>query len=98
MTIDRTKTIGGSDVAAILGLSPWRSPLDVWREKTLGEADQRDTPAMQAGVRFEPVILGRYLATNDRWRATASPEPTARRERAGDPREDGRRRSCAGIP
>jgi hypothetical protein len=41
--IDRTKTIGGSDVAAILGLSPWRSPLDVWREKTLGEADQRDT-------------------------------------------------------
>ena len=55
-TIDRTTTIGGSDVAAILGLSPWRSPLDVWREKALGEPDDRDTPAMQAGGRM---ALGR---------------------------------------
>jgi len=85
VTIDRTKTIGGSDVAAILGPSPWRSPLDVWREKTLGEADQRDTPAMQAGVRFEPVILGRYLKSNDRWRATASPEPIIRDWRRASP-------------
>ena len=84
-TIDRTTTIGGSDVAAILGLSPWRSPLDVWREKALGEADDRDTPAMRAGVRFEPVILGRYLTTNDRWRATASPEPIVKGWRRASP-------------
>lgn len=30
----RKSGIGGSDVAAILGLSPWRSPLDVWYDKT----------------------------------------------------------------
>lgn len=85
MTIDRTKTIGGSDVAAIMGLSPWRSPLDVWREKALGEADERDTPAMRAGVRFEPIILGRYLRANDRWTATASPEPIIRDWRRASP-------------
>ena len=30
----RKSGIGGSDVAAILGLSPWRSPLDVYYDKT----------------------------------------------------------------
>jgi putative phage-type endonuclease len=30
----RTLGIGGSDAAAILGLSPWRTPMDVWLEKT----------------------------------------------------------------
>ena len=31
--IDRTKYIGGSDVAGILGISPWRTPLDVYLDK-----------------------------------------------------------------
>ena len=26
--------LGGSDMAAVLGLSPWRSPIDVWLDKT----------------------------------------------------------------
>ena len=34
---DRRKSIGGSDIAAILGLSPWRTPVDVWLEKTSEE-------------------------------------------------------------
>lgn len=33
-TIDRTKFIGGSDVAGIMGLSRWKTPLSVWAEKT----------------------------------------------------------------
>jgi putative phage-type endonuclease len=32
--IARRKGIGGSDAAAILGISPWRTPIDVWLEKT----------------------------------------------------------------
>jgi len=59
--MDRTKTIGGSDVAAILGLSPWRTPLDVWREKALGELDDRTSDAMGAGLRFESPILEHFL-------------------------------------
>jgi putative phage-type endonuclease len=61
VTLDRTKSIGGSDVAAILGLSPWRTPLDVWREKALGELDARTSDAMEAGLRFEYPILMRFL-------------------------------------
>lgn len=30
----RSKGLGGSDVAALLGLSPWKSPVDLWAEKT----------------------------------------------------------------
>lgn len=30
----RRSFIGASDVPAVLGLSPWRTPLDVWAEKT----------------------------------------------------------------
>ena len=59
--LDRTKSVGGSDVAAILGLSPWRTPLDVWREKCLGERDERDTPAMRAGVKFEAAIIAQMM-------------------------------------
>ena len=31
--LERKKSIGGSDVAAILGLSPWKTPGDVYLEK-----------------------------------------------------------------
>jgi putative phage-type endonuclease len=61
VTLDRTKSIGGSDVAAILGLSPWRTPLDVWREKALGQLDDKSSDAMEAGLRFEDPILMRFL-------------------------------------
>lgn len=30
----RRKGLGGSDIAPILGLSPWTSPLQTWRRKT----------------------------------------------------------------
>ena len=29
----RKQGIGGSDIAAVCGLSPWRSPLDVYYDK-----------------------------------------------------------------
>lgn len=72
-TIDRTKTVGGSDVAAILGLSPWSTPLDVWREKAL---DERDTPAMRAGLRLEQAILNAWAETHRTHEVLAAPGPT----------------------
>jgi putative phage-type endonuclease len=57
---ERRKGIGGSDVAAILGLSKWRTPLDVYLDKT----GQLDAPAesepMLWGKLLEPVILGEF--------------------------------------
>jgi putative phage-type endonuclease len=77
VTLDRTKSIGGSDVAAILGLSPWRTPLDVWREKALGELDDKTSDAMEAGLRFEDPILMRFL--NDQVEMTGKQATLERR-------------------
>ena len=32
--LERTKGIGGSDVATVLGLNPYKTPLSLWEEKT----------------------------------------------------------------
>ena len=59
----RTKGVGGSDVAAIMGLSPWRTPLQVWLEKTGRETPQdiSDKPYVEFGNTMEPVI-GKWYA------------------------------------
>lgn len=52
----RKKGIGGSDVAAICGLSRYRSPLAVYLDK-IGEIPPvEDNPKMAAGRRLEPLI------------------------------------------
>lgn len=53
----RRKHLGSSDAAAILGLSPWRSPRDVWIEKTQNLKESEPNPAMEIGNRFEPVVI-----------------------------------------
>lgn len=54
----REKGIGGSDVAAVMGLSPWRSPYEVWCEKTglAQPEDISDKPAVEWGNRLEPLV------------------------------------------
>ena len=56
----RRKGIGGSDIAAIMGMDKWRSPMDVWLEKT-GRADPKDETTMtRHGHLMEPIILDMY--------------------------------------
>ena len=57
---ERKKHLGGSDVAAILGLSPWRSPWQVWADKQGHTDDQEDTPQMRRGRLFEEPIAQMY--------------------------------------
>jgi len=66
---DRMRGIGGSDAPAIFGLSPWRTPVDVYMEK-IGEAPQiEDTPAMYWGRVLENVLAEEYARrTNARLR------------------------------
>ena len=54
----RTKGIGGSDVAAIMGISPWRTPADVWFEKTgrVEPEDISDRPHVRRGVELEGYV------------------------------------------
>lgn len=57
----RRSGLGGSDAAAVLGLSPWRSPVSVYLEK-LGLSEPRpENLPMRAGKRLEPFILDEYL-------------------------------------
>jgi len=58
----RKRGIGGSDVAAVMGISPWKSPLEVWLEKT-GRADApdlSDRESVAMGTELESVVLDMY--------------------------------------
>lgn len=57
---DRTKFIGGSDAAAILGVSPWSTPVELWMQKT-GRAPKEEITAVRQrifdrGHKLEPFI------------------------------------------
>jgi len=52
--------IGGTDVAAILGLNPWRTKLDVYNRIVHGLRDPMN-PAMQRGLDVEPVLRAMYV-------------------------------------
>ena len=56
--MDRTQFIGSSDIAAVLGLNPYRTAYEVWLEKT-GRLTEPPAPtlAQQCGIALEPVIL-----------------------------------------
>jgi putative phage-type endonuclease len=51
------KYLGGSDASAVLGLSRWQTPLQLWAEKT-GEVikDEPATLAQTLGIRLEEVV------------------------------------------
>ena len=54
----RKSGIGGSEVASIVGLSPWRSAISLWAEKTgLLPREEIKNDAVEWGVRLEAVVL-----------------------------------------
>jgi len=57
---DRTKYIGGSDIGAVLGLSRFRSPLEVWMEKTGKEIKQLDSLPLRFGSFAEEFVASEY--------------------------------------
>lgn len=55
-------TIGGSDVAAIFGISPWKTPLDLWLEKSgkLMPDESENMWQKEMGHLLEPVVAQMY--------------------------------------
>lgn len=54
----RRSGLGGSDAAVVMGVSPYRSPYQLWEEK-LGLGQQQETNAsMRRGTELEPMIRG----------------------------------------
>lgn len=59
-TPDRTRFLGGSDAAAVLGLSPWATPVELWAQKTgkvhKEEPDDARKRMFERGHKLEPFI------------------------------------------
>lgn len=56
----RAKSLGGSDVGAILGLSKYRSAVDVWMEKTDKEMAVKDSLPLRFGQFAEEFVASEY--------------------------------------
>jgi putative phage-type endonuclease len=56
----RKHFIGASEAAAACGLSPWKTPYELWSDKTSDELDERDSSRMEWGRRLESVVLAKY--------------------------------------
>ena len=59
-SLDRSKYLGGSDIGAILGLSRFRSPLQVWMEKTGKEVKKLDSLPLRFGSFAESFVASEY--------------------------------------
>ena len=57
----RQAGIGGSDVSAIMGLNKWKSPIDVWVDKTTSVKDEEPSEAAYWGIVLEDVVAGEFV-------------------------------------
>ncbi len=56
----RRAGIGASDIAAVLGISPWKTPLQLYLGKRGELPPQEDAPQLRRGRLLEPVVLEFY--------------------------------------
>lgn len=66
---NRVKGIGGSEAAAVLGLSKWLSNYDLWAIKTskMKSKDISDKEYVQYGIKAEPLIRGLFALDNPQY-------------------------------
>lgn len=57
---ERRKSLGGSDMGAVLGLNRYRSPYTVWAEKTGRIGEEPENEAMRVGRDLEPYVASRF--------------------------------------
>ena len=57
----RRLRIGGSEIAAVLGLSAWQSPFSLWHLKAGQISPEPDNPYTDWGRRLEPVVAQKFL-------------------------------------
>lgn len=57
---ERRKAIGGSDAAAIIGLTPYATRYTVWADKTGKLPEREDNEAMRQGRDFEQYVADRF--------------------------------------
>ena len=62
----RRSGIGGSDIAAIIGISPWRTPRDIYLDKKGLVEQQEETDAMYWGTTLEDIVAKEYAKRTGR--------------------------------
>lgn len=63
---DRSTYLGATDVAAVLGLSPYRAPIEVWHEKRGTGPPAEQTPRMRLGQLLEGAVADAYAEQTGR--------------------------------
>lgn len=67
--LEQRKTgVGGSDVAVILGLSPWKTPLRLWSEKCGFIEPDPPNEYMEWGHRLEVPVAGKFMHEHPDWK------------------------------
>jgi putative phage-type endonuclease len=84
---NRNKVLGGTDIAAVMGISPWKTPVELWREKT-GRAPLRAPDPIREGIfrrgkRLEPIV--RAMAVDKLRERGLDVEVVAKNQRYYDP-------------
>ena len=72
MNRSEIRKIGGSDIAALLGLSPWRSAHSLYLHLVGELPPQEDNPAMERGRILEPVIADIFAANHEEFESRQS--------------------------
>lgn len=62
----RSKYIGGSDAAAVIGLNPWASPYSLWAEKTGKVPSFCGNLATEVGTYLEDFVARKFEAETDK--------------------------------
>lgn len=58
---ERNTGLGGSDIAALLGMSPYKTPVELWAEKVgLSASSQREGLHLRFGQHLEPFIAKEF--------------------------------------
>ncbi len=67
---DRSQFVGGSDIASILGVSPWKTAYQLWEEKTSGwveESTEARDKVLKRGKKLEPIVIEMLQEERDVW-------------------------------
>ena len=63
----RANGIGGSEIAAVLGLSPYESRFSLWHRKKGLISPAEENPVMYWGTALEPVICAEFAKRHPEW-------------------------------
>lgn len=68
--MNRKGFIGGSDIASIFGVSPWKTAYELWEEKTTGwtgESTLERDKVLSRGKKLEPIVIEMLQEERDVW-------------------------------